>query len=85
MLRKLLIFLNLCWLAFFIYVIVNEIRGKTDSSTAGWIFIIIALTYILLTLTYFFRTRSEDSLIGLWIESKKKKLRKEMGDLEKKD
>ena len=83
MLRISAIFFNLFLIAFTVFILITQGLPNRDEEVIMLVVFVITLT---INLTYIFRTgRPEDSIISLWIESKKKKLRREIDDLDKKD
>ena len=77
-----LIFFTLCVLAFVGFQLEDHGLPRNDEDR---ILVLLLLIQPILTLTYIFFGSSKESLFELWIESKKKKLRKEMDNLDKKD
>ena len=83
MLRISAIFFNLSLIAFTVFLLITE--GMPNKDVEVFLLVVLVITPTI-NLTYIFRTgRPEDSIISLWIESKKKKLRREIDDLDKKD
>ena len=61
-------------LVFLIWWVVD--KGIPDEPMGWWVF----LSLLLVAFNFFPLPKSNDSLLGLWIEEKKSKLRKEIND-----